>query len=82
MRIKRLKRVIIMTMMLMWFSFSRREPSYFDDQHAYGINLITRVLLNLAANHGIREGDDTFLRAYHRIMVLYMLNTRDTQVYV
>ena len=42
--------------------------------------MITRVLLDLASSHAIREGDATFLRAFHKIMVLYMLNTKDTQV--
>ena len=64
----------------LWFNFGRQEPDFFDDLDAYGTNLITRVLLDLAASHGIREGDATFLRAFHKIMILYMLNTRDTQV--
>ena len=64
----------------LWYSFGRSEPTYFDDLDSYGTNLMTRVLMDLAANQGIREGDAEFLRAYHKIMVLYMLNTRDAQV--
>ena len=66
----------------LWYTFGRQEPDYNNDMHAYGINLITRVLLDLAANQGIREGDATFIMAYHKTMVLYMLNTRDAQVYL
>ena len=64
----------------LWYSFGRKETNYFDDIDAYGTNLITRVLLDLTANHAIREGDATFLRGFHRSMILYMLNTKDKQV--
>ena len=64
----------------LWYTFGRKEPTFYDDKNAYGVNLITRVLLDLSANQGIREGDALFLHAYHRVMVLYMLNTRDNQV--
>ena len=64
----------------LWYSF-KSEQSYFDnDMLNYGIDLITRVILDLAANQGIREGDAVFLKVYHKIMVLYMLNFKDEQV--
>ena len=34
----------------LWYSFDREEPVFYDDMHAYGANLMTRVLLDLAAN--------------------------------
>ena len=64
----------------LWYEFGRQKQEYFDDLDAYSTNLMTRVLLDIAAGHAIREGDATFLRTYHRIMILYMLNTKDSQV--
>ena len=65
----------------LWFNFDRKEPEFFNDMDAYGVNLVTRVLLDLTANQAICEGDATWVRAYHKIMVFYMLNTKDLQVF-
>ena len=77
---KFLEKFLIEMKIELWYCFDRKEPTFQDDMHAYGVNLITRVLLDMAANQGIREGDATFLKAYHKIMVLYMLNRKDVQV--
>ena len=64
----------------LWYTFRREEPSFFDDLSAYGANVISRVLLDICIKYAIREGDAMFINTYHRIMVLYMLNSRDSQV--
>ena len=65
----------------LWYSFKEEQQISGNDMSTYGIDLITRVILDLAANQGIREGDADFLRTYHKIMVLYMLNSKNEQVH-
>ena len=46
-----------------------KSPSFYDDINAYGINLITRTLLDIVAAHAIREGDSTFIKNLSQLTI-------------